>query len=409
MSFNPFKNIGPGVIVAAAFIGPGTVTLCSIAGVSFGYALLWAVLLSTLATMVLQEMAARIGLITQKGLAELLRRQLANSIWQQPALWLIILAIVLGNTAYQAGNIGGGVLGLEAILGPLTFEVFGLRINFAALTLGLGAFIVLSQNSDKRLTKVLTVLVLFMSLSFVITALIIQPDFSDLLTGLVQPTIPDKSVWTIIGLIGTTIVPYNIFLHASLVHKKWHTIDALPQLRRDTYWTIGLGGIVSMSIVICAAGSGITQINNAVDLAQGLHPLYGSMATILMGVGLFAAGMTSAITAPLAAAYVASGCLGWSTDLNNKRFKIVWRAVLLVGVVLATLQIKPITLIQVAQVANGTLIFIIVALVLWLINQQTLMKKAKNTPLQNILGGFVFVITLVVGLKGISGVLQILN
>ncbi len=409
MSFNPFKNIGPGVIVAAAFIGPGTVTLCSIAGVGFGYALLWAVLLSTLATMVLQEMAARIGLITQKGLAELLRRQLANSIWQQPALWLIILAIVLGNTAYQAGNIGGGVLGLEAILGPLTFEVFGLRVNFAALTLGLGAFIVLSQNSDKRLTKVLTVLVLFMSLSFVITALIIQPDFSDLLAGLVQPTIPDKSVWTIIGLIGTTIVPYNIFLHASLVHKKWHAIDALPQLRRDTYWTIGLGGIVSMSIVICAAGSGITQINNAVDLAQGLHPLYGSMATILMGVGLFAAGMTSAITAPLAAAYVASGCLGWSTDLNNKRFKIVWRAVLLVGVVLATLQIKPITLIQVAQVANGTLIFIIVALVLWLINQQTLMKKAKNTPLQNILGVFVFVITLVVGLKGISGVLQILN
>ncbi len=409
MSFNPFKNIGQGVIFAAAFIGPGTVTLCSIAGVGFGYALLWAVLLSTLATMVLQEMAARIGLITQKGLAELLRRQLANSIWQQPALWLIILAIVLGNTAYQAGNIGGGVLGLEAILGPLTFEVFGLRVNFAALTLGLGAFIVLSQNSDKRLTKVLTVLVLFMSLSFVITALIIQPDFSDLLAGLVQPTIPDKSVWTIIGLIGTTIVPYNIFLHASLVHKKWHTIDALPQLRRDTYWTIGLGGIVSMSIVICAAGSGITQINNAVDLAQGLHPLYGSMATILMGVGLFAAGMTSAITAPLAAAYVASGCLGWSTDLNNKRFKIVWRAVLLVGVVLATLQIKPITLIQVAQVANGTLIFIIVALVLWLINQQTLMKKAKNTPLQNILGVFVFVITLVVGLKGISGVLQILN
>jgi Mn2+/Fe2+ NRAMP family transporter len=409
MSFNPFKNIGPGVIVAAAFIGPGTVTLCSIAGVSFGYALLWAVLLSTLATMVLQEMAARIGLITQKGLAELLRRQLANSIWRQTALWLIILAIVLGNTAYQAGNIGGGVLGLEAILGPLTFEVFGLRVNFAALTLGLGAFIVLSQNSDKRLTKVLTVLVLFMSLSFVITALIIQPDFSDLLAGLVQPTIPDKSVWTIIGLIGTTIVPYNIFLHASLVRKKWHSIDALPKLRRDTYWTIGLGGIVSMSIVICAAGSGITQINNAVDLAQGLHPLYGSMATILMGVGLFAAGMTSAITAPLAAAYVASGCLGWSTDLNNKRFKIVWRAVLLVGVVLATLQIKPITLIQVAQVANGTLIFIIVALVLWLINQQTLMKKAKNTPLQNILGVLVFVITLVVGLKGISGVLQILN
>ena len=409
MPMNPFKNIGPGVIVAAAFIGPGTVTLCSIAGVSFGYALLWAVLLSTIATMVLQEMAARIGLMTQKDLAELLRQQLEHSIWRQPALWLIMLAIVLGNTAYQAGNIGGGVLGLEAIMGPLTFEIFGLRLNMAALALGLGAFVVLSQNSDKRLTQILTVLVLFMSLSFVLTAIIIQPDIPDLLAGLVQPKIPEKSIWTIIGLIGTTIVPYNIFLHASLVRKKWHRAESLNALRKDTIWTIGLGGIVSMSIVICAAGSGITQINNAVDLAQGLSPLYGSMATMLMGVGLFAAGMTSAITAPLAAAYVACGCLGWSTDLNHNRFKLVWRTVLLVGVVLATTQIKPITLIKVAQVANGTLIFIIAALVLWLVNQQTLMKKAVNTRVQNALGILVFIVTLIVGLKGISGVLQILN
>ena len=409
MSLNPFKNIGPGVIVAAAFIGPGTVTLCSIAGVSYGYALLWAVLLSTLATMVLQEMAARIGLMTQKGLAELLRQHLKNSFWRQPALWLIMLAIVLGNTAYQAGNIGGGVLGLEAIMGPMNVKIFGLSFNITALALGSGAFIVLSQNSDKRLTQILTVLVLFMSLSFVVTALIIQPDIADLLAGLVHPTIPEKSIWTIIGLIGTTIVPYNIFLHASLVRKKWHTIESLPALRKDTYWTIGLGGLVSMSIVICAAGSGITQINNAVDLAQGLSPLYGAMATLLMGVGLFAAGMTSAITAPLAAAYVACGCLGWSTDLNNNRFKLVWRLVLLVGVVLATIQIKPITLIQVAQVANGTLIFIIAALVLWLINQRTIMKQATNTTVQNILGIIVFIVTLVVGLKGISGVLQILH
>lgn len=408
MSFNPFKNIGPGVIVAAAFIGPGTVTLCSIAGVSFGYALLWAVLLSTLATMVLQEMAARIGLITQKGLAELLRQHLQNSLWRRPALWLIMIAIVLGNTAYQAGNIGGGVLGIEAIFGPLTFDIFGFDLKITALGLGLGAFLVLSQNSDKRLTQILTLLVLFMSLSFLLTAMIIQPNIYDLMAGLLKPTIPEKSIWTIIGLIGTTIVPYNIFLHASLVHKKWHTVDALPQLRRDTYWTIGLGGLVSMSIVICAAGSGITQINNAIDLAQGLTPLYGSMATLLMGVGLFAAGMTSAITAPLAAAYVACGCLGWSTDLNNNRFKQVWRLVLLVGVVLATLQIKPITLIQLAQVANGTLIFIIAGLVLWLINQKTLMQKAGNTPLQNVMGLLVFIITIVVGIKGISGVVQIL-
>ena len=113
--------MGPGIVVTAAFIGPGTVTLCSLAGVHFGYSLLWAVLLSTLATVVLQDMAARIGLISQSGLAQLLRSRLKGSLWKTPILTLIILAIVLGNTAYQAGNIGGGVLGLEALVGALNY------------------------------------------------------------------------------------------------------------------------------------------------------------------------------------------------------------------------------------------------------------------------------------------------
>jgi len=140
MAFRLFKNIGPGIIIAAAFIGPGTVTLCSIAGVNFGYSLLWAVLLSTLATIVLQQMAARIGLITESGLAQLLRNRLNKSIWKTPVIILIILAIVLGNTAYQAGNIGGGVLGLEAIIGPLSYNFFDVKINLVALLLGGIAF-----------------------------------------------------------------------------------------------------------------------------------------------------------------------------------------------------------------------------------------------------------------------------
>jgi manganese transport protein len=408
MALRSFKNIGPGIIVAAAFIGPGTVTLCSIAGVNYGYALLWAVLMSTAATVVLQEMAARIGLITQSGLAELIRGQLINSLWRRPVLWLILLAIVMGNTAYQAGNLGGGVLGINALIGPLNFSILRVEVNLTALILGLIAYVVLSQNSDKVLTRILTLLVLFMSASFVITAFLIQPNIPELMSGLLIPSLPEQSLWTVIGLIGTTIVPYNIFLHASLVKKKWNDSTALPQVKKDTYWTIGLGGLVSMSIVVCAAGSGITQISSAVDLAEGLKPLYGSLAKALMGIGLFAAGLTSAITAPLAAAYVACGCLGWSTDNQSQKFKRIWRVVLIVGVLLSATGIKPLTVIQFAQVANGTLIFIIAGLVLWLVNKSELMKQAVNSRWQNILGGLVFLVTLLVGFKGISGALQML-
>lgn len=399
--------MGPGIVVTAAFIGPGTVTLCSLAGVHFGYSLLWAVLLSTLATVVLQDMAARIGLISQSGLAQLLRSRLKGSLWKTPILTLIILAIVLGNTAYQAGNIGGGVLGLEALVGALNYSIIGQKINIFPLVLGGIAFVLLSQKNDKLLSQILTVMVLFMSCSFVITAWLIKPQLRELLSGLFVPSFPKDSLWTIIGLVGTTIVPYNIFLHASLIHKKWRGVESLSKVQRDTYWSIGLGGLVSLSIVVCAAGSGIEKINTAVDLAQALSPLYGSMAKLLLGVGLFSAGMTSAITAPLAAAYVACECLGWSTEVHSQKFQLVWRLVLLVGVVLAAVGIKPIALIHMAQVANGMLLFVMAGLVLWMINQQSVMNQHVNTKWQNILGAVVLILSIIVGVKGIDGVLQI--
>ena len=400
--------MGPGIMVTAAFIGPGTVTLCSLAGVHFGYSLLWAVLLSTLATVVLQDMAARIGLISQSGLAQLLRSRLKGSLWKTPILTLIILAIVLGNTAYQAGNIGGGVLGLEALVGALNYSIIGQKINIFPLVLGGIAFVLLSQKNDKLLSQILTVMVLFMSCSFVITAWLIKPQLRELLSGLFVPSFPKDSLWTIIGLVGTTIVPYNIFLHASLIHKKWRGVESLSKVQRDTYWSIGLGGLVSLSIVVCAAGSGIEKINTAVDLAQALSPLYGSMAKLLLlGVGLFSAGMTSAITAPLAAAYVACECLGWSTEVHSQKFQLVWRLVLLVGVVLAAVGIKPIALIHMAQVANGMLLFVMAGLVLWMINQQSVMNQHVNTKWQNILGAVVLILSIIVGVKGIDGVLQI--
>ena len=152
---NWFKNIGPGPLVAAAFIGPGTVTLCSIAGVNFGYALLWAMLLSIVATLVLQEMSARLGIVSQKGLAEIIRTEIKSPLIKGLSIVLILSAIVIGNAAYEAGNISGGVLGLEAIFGEKQLELEFISLNYFSIAIGLIAFILLFIGSYKLIEKAL--------------------------------------------------------------------------------------------------------------------------------------------------------------------------------------------------------------------------------------------------------------
>jgi manganese transport protein len=404
---NWLKNIGPGTLVAAAFIGPGTVTLCSIAGANFGFALLWAMLLSILATIVLQEMAARLGIIAQKGLSEVIRTEIKHPILRQFVIALILGAIVIGNASYEAGNISGGVLGLETILGEISLETPWLSIDLLPLLIGLFAFILLYIGNYKLLEKALISLVLLMSISFLVTAIITKPDLVAILKSTFIPTFPEGSLLIIIGLIGTTVVPYNLFLHASLVKEKWKSKEDLPLARKDTLISIALGGLVSMAIIITASGIPTTNISNAADLALGLEPLYGAFAKYFLAIGLFAAGITSAITAPLASAYVVKGCLAWDIGLSAKKFKAIWMLILLLGVVFSSLGIKPIDIIKFAQVANGMLLPLIAGILLWMMNKTSILGAYRNTRWQNLAGIIIVLFTIFLGLKSILKVFHV--
>jgi len=405
---NIFKNIGPGTLVAAAFIGPGTVTLCTLAGVNFGFNLLWAMLLSIIATIVLQEMAARLGIISQKGLSEVIREEIKSPFLKQVITLLILAAVVVGNASYQAGNISGGILGLESILGKHHFYLGTMSINLMSLLIGFIAFSLLYIGNYKFLEKALISLVLLMSVSFVATAIITKPNILEILNGLLIPRFPEKSILTIIGLVGTTVVPYNLFLHAALVKERWHKKEDLKFARKDTIISIILGGLVSMAIIISAAAIQTTDIANAADLAKGLAPLFGDFAKYFMALGLFAAGITSAITAPLAAAYVAKGCLGWSGGLKSKKFRVVWIAILFLGVLFSSIGIKPIEIIKFAQVANGMLLPIIAGILVWMVNKKSVLGNYVNTKAQNILGILIVCIAVFLGVKGILKVLNLL-
>jgi len=400
------KNSGPGTLVAAAFIGPGTVTLCTLAGVNFGFHLLWAMVLSIVATIVLQEMASRLGIISQKGLSEVIRSEIKHPIINKLILLLILSAIVVGNASYEAGNISGGILGLETITGEFRIVLGNYSLNILSFVVGIIAFTLLYIGSYKFLERVLVMLVLIMSLSFLITAFLTKPDIFNILEGALIPSFPEGSLLTILGLVGTTVVPYNLFLHASLVKEKWNNPKDLKDVRKDTIVSIAIGGLVSMAIIISASPIGLGEISSAADLAKSLAPLYGDFASYFLGIGLFAAGITSAITAPLAAAYVARGCFGWESDLKSKQFRAVWFLILLLGVVFSSLGLKPIEIIKFAQVANGVLLPVVAGILLWMVNKKVVLGNYVNSKFQNILGFIILIITFFLGLRGLDKVFE---
>jgi manganese transport protein len=402
----PFFRFGPGALVTAAFIGPGTITTCSLAGARFGFALLWGMVFSVLATIILQEMAARLGIITHMGLGEALRRQFSSTASRIITVILVISAITIGNAAFETGNILGASLGLQSMV--LSIK---LPLRFWAALSGAVAFILLLAGNYKLIERFLIALVIIMSLTFLTTAIIISPHLSDLLKGMFIPSMPDGSLLALVGLIGTTVVPYNLFLHASAVQERWSRPEDLPEARTDLSVSVILGGFISMAIIVTSAvafyGSG-TGINSASDLAVQLEPLLGSWARYVISAGLFAAGISSAITAPLAAAYATAGILGWKKDLNSWRFRIIWMTIIAVGLIFSMIGFSPLEAILFAQAANGILLPVIAIYLLVVMNSRTIMGDNVNRLLSNITGIIVVLAALGLGIRSILHVAGII-
>jgi manganese transport protein len=388
--------IGPGALVAAAFIGPGTVTACTLAGANFGFALIWALVFATLATIILQDMAARLGVMGRVGLGEALLSGTGNVFLKWGAAGLVLAALALGNAAYEAGNLSGGALGLEAIIGE---GIETRRIIVLILASIAGAVLVFGRY--KLIQRLLVALVIVMSLAFAGSAILVRPDMGAMLGGLV-PRVPEGGLLTSIALIGTTIVPYNLFLHAASAREHWPdaTPQALAEAQADTRVSVGLGGLISILILTTAASSLFAsgqQVSSAADMAGAIAPTYGEAARYLVGIGLFAAGLTSSITAPLATAYALSEIAG--KPRGGPLFKGVALAILVIGTLVALIGYKPISIILVAQVANGILLPVVAIFLLVAMNRRSLLGDKVNGPVANLLGGGVILITLGLGLR----------
>ncbi len=400
---NFFRNLGPGPLVAAAFIGPGTVTVCTLAGANFGFSLLWAMVLSILATVILQEISGRIGIVTRSDLSTLLRNQTDRPFFRVFSMGLVLVAIVLGNAAYESGNISGANLGLDFYWKAPTIQLGSLTLQSGNFLLGLLSFLLLWTGSYKTLERILVALVILMSLAFMVTAALTKPDLSKLLAGFI-PSWNEAEIPTLVALIGTTVVPYNLFLYASLVNKQWKNKSDLSLMRRDISISVILGGVVSMAILIVGASNTSTEISSAIDVSKGLESVFGSFAGYLMGFGLLSAGLTSALTAPLAAGFVVCGIMGWDTEIKSKPMRTTMGGIVGLGLLFSSLGIKPVQLITLAQLANGILLPVISGWIIWIATQQVVLGKYKNSTSATVIALGIWLITLILGVKSVGTV-----
>ncbi|MCF8379724.1 MAG: divalent metal cation transporter [Bacteroidales bacterium] len=382
-------------VVSAAFIGPGTITTAAKSGSLFGLDLLWALLFSTLACILLQEAASRITIVSGKNLGEALFSKLNTNKAGKISLIIISSSIYFGAAAYEMGNLIGAREGISLLFPG--HESLWVLILFAVATA------ILMIPSLKIIARIMGVLVMILGVSFLIAAVKIGPDLNEIATGLFSFHIPKnpQAPILILGLIGTTIVPYNLFLGSGITNNK----HSLFEMRSGLVVAVILGGIFSMAVLI--VGTKVAGNFSYVNLSQALNNELGNWGRILLGTGLFAAGFTSAITAPLAAAITLKSIYGTLSESNwnsgGKYFRLSWIIILIVGTGFALMDIKPVPAIILAQALNGLILPFISFYLVWLINDPYI-TRSKNSILNNSFLFITLVVSLVTGLRNLASV-----
>lgn len=377
--------------IAAAFLGPGTITTASRAGAGFGSQLLWALTFSTIACLVLQEAAARLTVVSGKTLGEALRARFRQGPLALATLVLVFGAVIVGCAAYEAGNILGGVAGARLAV-PLAAPV----LTIACV---LGAGVLLWAGSTGAVVSVLAVLVATMGGAFLLTAIALGPAPGEILRHLLVPSLPDGTTVLVLGLVGTTVVPYNLFLGSGLARGQ-----TLADMRVGLLVAIGLGGVISMAVMV--VGTAISGPFSFDALASVLGDRFGPLAVWGFALGLFAAGFSSAITAPLAAAMTARSLFQSAEDPSawderSWRYRGTWLAVLAAGLLFGLSGIRPVPAIIGAQALNGVMLPVVAAFLVLAANDRSLLGQRVNGLAGNLLAAVVVGVAALLGTMGV--------
>jgi Mn2+/Fe2+ NRAMP family transporter len=387
--------LGPGIIAANAGNDASGIATYSTAGAQYGYKLLWAFIPMTLSLMIVQVMCVRMGVVTGKGLADLIREQFGVR-WTV----LVMLALMIANI---------GVIISEFVGIAQASELFGIsRFITVPVTAGAIWWLVV-KGTQKRVEQVF----LGMSLVFfcyVISAFIAHPDWGEVGKSFVQPSFQFNTgyLFTVMALIGTTITPFmQVYVQSSVV-EKGTTREDYKLARLDVVIGTLFACLISAFIVISTAATlhvqGVTEINSAADAAQAFAPIAGQYAKFIFAIGLFGAAMLAMGVLPLATAYSLSEALGFEKGLAHSFreapiFLGIFSFLIVVGALVSLIpNIPQIQLLLVTQCVNGLLLPIILVAIVLLSNNREIMGEYKNSLAFNCLA---WTITIVVSILSI--------
>lgn len=381
--------LGPGIIAANAGNEASGIATYSSVGAAYGYGLLWAFIPMTICLIVAQEMSVRMGVVTGKGLADLIREQFGVR-WTA----LVMLALLIANS---------GIIIAEFVGIAQASELFGIpRFLTVPLTGALIWWLVV-KGSQKRVERVF----LAMSLVFfgyIISAILAKPDWSEVAGEFVRPSFHFETgyLFTVTALIGTTITPFmQVFVQSSVVEKGMDEED-LPLVRTDAIVGTIFACLIAAFIVIATAATlhknGITELDSAATAATSLAPFAGNYAKYLFGIGLFGASMLAMGVLPLATAYSLSEALGFEKGLSRSFreapiFLGIFTALIVLGMIIALIpNIPQIRLLLFTQSINGVLLPILLIAIVTLSSNKEIMGKYANSLIFKIFAWFITII-----------------
>ncbi len=372
--------LGPGMITANAGNDAGGIATFASVGADFGYSLLWILIPIMISLGIVQEMCARMGAVTGKGLADLIRERFGVR-WTA----LIMLALLVANAGVTVSEFVGIAAATELFHIPRYFSV-----PLAALMI----WFLVVNGSYKRVERAFLLMSLVF-LGYIISAFLSRPDWSAVAVGLVKPEfrLEHAFLFTIVAVVGTTISPYmQVYVQSSVV-EKGVTADDYSKTKTDVWVGTVFAILIVFFIIISTASTlhkaGI-QISTAEEAAQALRPLAGRYAETLFGIGLFGASMLAAAVLPLATAYSISEALGFEKGVSRSFreapiFLGVFTFLIAVGAAIAIVPNLPLfRVLLVTQVINGLLLPIVLFAVLRLVNDRELMGRHVNGRLYNI-------------------------
>ena len=383
--------VGPGIITANVDNDAGGITTYSLAAANYGYDILWTMIPTTIALVVVQEMCARMGAVTGKGLADLIRESFGVKV-----TFYVMIALFLTNM----GNTISEFAGIAA-----SMELFGISKYISVPVCATLVWLLIVKGSYKSVEKVFLVACL-VYISYPVAAIMAGPDWGVVLKASVTPTLKSDSafIMTLIGIVGTTIAPWMQFYQQSAVVEKGITAKEYSFTRLDVIIGCVLAIVVAVFMMVACAATihqhGL-KIETAADAALALKPLVGPHASTLFAIGLFNASLFGACILPLSTAFYICEGLGWESGVDKDfdqapQFFWLFTIIIIISALLILIPNAPLIMIMfISQVVNGAVLPLVLIFILILINDKKLMGDFVNKPTFNIIASLTVIIMVV--------------